>query len=69
ERLTLASLMEFRKSIFEAQKILADDLPYIILFTNPLIEAYRTSIKFPFDNMLDGIQGYYGFPEGVKKVQ
>ncbi|MGC8902352.1 MAG: ABC transporter substrate-binding protein [Fervidobacterium sp.] len=58
-----------RKSIFEAQKILADDLPYIILFTNPLIEAYRTSIKFPFDNMLDGIQGYYGFPEGVKKVQ
>jgi ABC-type transport system substrate-binding protein len=58
-----------RKAIFEAQKILADDLPYIILFTNPLIEAYRTSIKFPFDNMLDGIQGYYGFPEGVKKVQ
>ncbi|MGC8821015.1 MAG: ABC transporter substrate-binding protein [Fervidobacterium sp.] len=58
-----------RKAIFEAQKILADDLPYIILFTNPMIEAYRTSIKFPFDNMLDGIQGYYGFPEGVKKVQ
>ncbi len=58
-----------RKAIFEAQKILADDLPYIILFTNPMIEAYRTSIKFPFDNMLDGIQGYYGFPEGVKKAQ
>jgi len=58
-----------RKAIFEAQKILAEDLPYIILFTNPMIEAYRTSIKFPFDNMLDGIQGYYGFPEGVKKVQ
>ena len=58
-----------RKAIFEAQKILAEDLPYIILFTNPMIEAYRTSIKFPFDNMLDGIQGYYGFPEGVKRVQ
>ncbi len=58
-----------RKAIFEAQKILADDLPYIILFTNPMIEAFRTSIKFPFDNMLGGIQGYYGFPEGVKKVQ
>lgn len=58
-----------RKAIFEAQRLLAEDLPYIILFTNPMIEAYRTSIKFPFDNMLDGIQGYYGFPEGVRKVQ
>jgi len=58
-----------RKAIFEAQKILAEDLPYIILFTNPMIEAYRTSIKFPYDNMLDGIQGSYGFPEGVRRAQ
>lgn len=58
-----------RKAIFEAQKILVEDLPYIILFTNPMIEAYRTSIKFPYDNMLDGIQGYYGFPEGVRRAQ
>jgi len=60
---------EARKAIFEAQQILADDLPYIILFTNPMVEAYRTTIQFPFDNVLDGIQGYYGLPENVKRVQ
>lgn len=58
-----------RKAIIEAQQILADDLPYIILFTNPMVEAYRTTIQFPFDNVLDGIQGYYGLPENVKRVQ
>lgn len=58
-----------RKAIFEAQKILAEDLPYIVVFTNPMIEAYRTSIKFPYETVLGGINNYYGFPENVRKVQ
>lgn len=58
-----------RKAIFEAQKILAEDLPYIVVFTNPMIEAFRTRIRFPFESMLGGINNYYGFPETVRRVQ
>ena len=59
-----------REVIMEAQELLAEDLPYVVLFTTPLYEAYRADqIVFPFTDALDGIQNYYGFPESVKTVK
>jgi len=59
-----------REVIMEAQELLAEDLPYVVLFTTPLYEAYRADqIQFPFTDALDGIQNYYGFPESVKLVK
>jgi len=54
------TLDEARDLIFQADAILADDLPYVVLFTTPIIEAYRNSIEFPFTTVLDGIQAFSG---------
>jgi len=39
------------------QDMLAEDLPYITLFSVPIIEFYRPDkVKFPYTNVLDGVQ-------------
>lgn len=53
-------LAKARDYCFEAQAILAEDLPYVILFDTPLIEAYRDRVVMPFDHALDGLQGVNG---------
>ncbi|WP_126992733.1 ABC transporter substrate-binding protein [Thermosipho globiformans] len=63
------SFDEAVEAIKAAQELLAEDLPYIILFTTPIYEAYRDSIAFPYTDILDGIQNYNGFPENVMKVK
>jgi peptide/nickel transport system substrate-binding protein len=46
---------------------LAEDLPYVVLFTTPILEFYRSgSIDYPFESMLDGIQNLNGMPELVR---
>ncbi len=51
-----------RDLAFDIQEILANDLPYIYLFTTPVYDAYR-NVTYPYTNILDGIgSGYYGFP-------
>jgi len=43
--------------VFQQQELLAEDLPYVILFTTPIVEAYRSSaIQFPYTENLDGLQ-------------
>jgi peptide/nickel transport system substrate-binding protein len=54
------TLEEARDLIFQADAILAEDLPYVVLFTTPIIEAYRNTIEFPFTSVLDGIQNFGG---------
>ncbi len=45
------------ESVFQQQELLAEDLPYVILFTTPIVEAYRSSaIQFPYTENLDGLQ-------------
>jgi peptide/nickel transport system substrate-binding protein len=39
---------EARSLIREMDAILAEDLPYVVLFTTPIIEPYRTNLVFPF---------------------
>jgi ABC-type transport system substrate-binding protein len=51
-----------RDQAFELQNLLATELPYITLFTTPVVDAYR-NIEFPYTETLDGIgPGNYGMP-------
>lgn len=54
-----ADLDEARAIAFRIQEILADELPYVVLFTTPILEAYRTEVHWPFTTVLDGIQNYF----------
>ncbi|MFP5331380.1 MAG: ABC transporter substrate-binding protein, partial [Acidimicrobiia bacterium] len=54
------TLEEARDLIFQADAILAEDVPYVVLFTTPIIEAYRNTIEFPFTTVLDGVQAFSG---------
>ena len=52
---------------YKAQKRLQETLPFIILFTSPIYDAYRPdSIEFPATKVLGGIQGFDGVPSSVK---
>ena len=54
---------------FEAQERLAITLPYIVLFSTPIYDAYRKDvIEFPAKEVLDGIQGFYGVPRSVQII-
>ncbi|HSF83382.1 MAG TPA: ABC transporter substrate-binding protein [Anaerolineales bacterium] len=53
-------LEQARQLAFELQEILATELPYITLFTNPIYDAYSNSIAYPYTEVFDGIQGIYG---------
>ncbi len=49
------------------QEMLAEDLPYIVLFDTPLIEAYRSDrLEFPYTKVLSGIQYFGGLTSTVK---
>ena len=59
-------LEEARRLVFQMQEFLADDLPYVVLFTTPLIEAYRADrLEFPYTTVLDGIQDQGGLTTTV----
>jgi ABC-type transport system substrate-binding protein len=62
-------LEEARVLIREMDAILAEDLPYVVLFTTPIIEPYRTTLQFPFTSTLDGIQNLVGLPSYVQTSQ
>lgn len=48
-----------RDIIKQGDAIIAEDLPYVVLFTTPIIEAYRNTIEFPATTTLDGIQNWF----------
>ncbi len=52
------TLEEARDLIFRGDAIINDDLPYVVLFANPIIEAYRNTIEFPFTTVLGGLQNF-----------
>lgn len=56
-----------KQQAFEIQNLLATELPYITLFTTPVVDAYRTTIQFPYTDVLGGIGPYlYGLPDKVR---
>ena len=49
----------------EMDAIIAQDVPYVVLFTTPILEAYSNSLQFPATSVLDGIQGFNGLTGSV----
>ena len=48
------------------QEFLADDLPYVVLFTTPLLETYRSDrLIFPYTKTLGGLQSTSGMTSSV----
>lgn len=42
----------------EMDAILARDLPYVVLFRTPIIEAYGSNVQFPTQTIMGGQQGF-----------
>ena len=46
------------------QEFLAEELPYVTLFTIPKLDAYRPSrIEFPYTSVLGGLEGQGGMQQ------
>ncbi len=53
----------------DIQVLLSEELPYITLFTTPMVDAFR-NIEFPYTETLDGIgPGYYGRPTLARALE
>jgi ABC-type transport system substrate-binding protein len=66
ELLEETDLEEARNKVFKMQEFLADDLPYVVLFTTPIVETYRSDrLEFPYTEVLDGIQDQNGLTTAV----
>lgn len=69
EFLAASDIEEARKLSFKLQEMLAEDLPYLVLFDTPVTEAYRTDqIEFPYEKTLSGLQYVDGVPTLVKAL-
>jgi ABC-type transport system substrate-binding protein len=55
------NLEEARIHVSEIQSILMQDLPLIPLYTGVRVDAYR-NIRYPFDDVVDGLSGLYAAP-------
>ena len=56
-----SDLSAAQKDVYEIQSILAQDLPFIPLYSGVTYDAYR-NISYPFDHVLGGLSGIYGAP-------
>jgi peptide/nickel transport system substrate-binding protein len=60
------TLEEAARLTKEMEAILARDLPYIVLFRTPLIEAHFDRVQFPVESIMGGQAGYpNGWPNAV----
>ncbi len=46
-----------------------ENLPYEVLFSTPILEAYNNTLVFPFSDVLDGLQTLNGMPADVNVAQ
>ena len=66
ELLATTDLEEARQQVFQMQEFLANDLPYVVLFTTPIVETFRSDrIEFPYTETLGGLQEASGLPAAV----
>jgi ABC-type transport system substrate-binding protein len=50
----------------QIQKLLAEELPYVVLFDTGIIEAYRSdAVEYPYTETLGGLQFVNGLPAAV----
>lgn len=50
-----------RQQVYEVQSVLAQEIPFIPLYSSVNHDAYR-NVMYPFRQMLDGLSGVYGAP-------
>jgi ABC-type transport system substrate-binding protein len=55
-----------RAAVQEMDRIIVEEVPYLVLFQTPILEAYRTTLAFPFTDSLDGIQNLSGLPGDIQ---
>ena len=54
----------------EMDLILAEELPYVVLFRTQIIEVYRSNVQFPTEVIMGGHQGFpNGWPNAVQVVE
>ena len=66
---TTTDLDQARETIKEMDAILAEDVPYVVLFTAPILEPFNASLQFPFTDTLSGLQNLQGLPSFVRLAQ
>lgn len=67
--LSAPDLLAARPYVWQMQTILANDLPYLPLFTLPLREAYRFDhVHYPYTDALDGLGGRNGLTAVARPV-
>lgn len=49
----------------QIQQVLAEDLPYVVLFDTSITEVYADYLNFPYTDALDGLQNLFGMPSMV----
>ena len=65
EFLAATDVNEARTLAFSMQEVLARELPYITLFSVPVVEAYRSDrIAFAYTDVLDGVQSQFLLTDG-----
>ncbi|MCY4527495.1 MAG: ABC transporter substrate-binding protein [Chloroflexi bacterium] len=63
ELLAETDLESAQQQVFRLQEFLADELPYVVLFTTPIVETFRSDrIEFPYTESLGGLQEAAGLP-------
>lgn len=55
--------------VWEMERILAEELPYILLFDTGILEAHRIDVEFPFDETLGGYPVQQGMQGLVQLAQ
>jgi hypothetical protein len=64
--LSAQTLEEAREYVFAMDAKLAEDVPYVTLFTAPILEFYaKARVSYPFTEVLDGLQNLNGAPDLV----
>ena len=54
------------RQVSQLQQFVADDLPYVVLFTTPIVETYRSDrIELPYTEVLGGLQEVGGLTNVV----
>jgi len=64
--LAAKTLDDAREYVWAMDNLLAEDLPYVTLFTAPILEFYaKARVGYPFTEALDGLQNLNGLPGTV----
>lgn len=67
--LAATEMARARDVALRLQEILAEEAPYVLLFTTPVLEAYRSDrVEFPYRQVLGGIQQGLGAAHGLTTV-